>query len=233
MPWPDSLTIEDRQKLAEERTRKVFNNCLELVRTHENNQIVLYTTALSKQLPSSRAAHAFNNFRECMFKAEIMRLCTLWDKPSSHRESIPSIIALLDNPDVLEWQAHVSLARWIDPAEVPGAFEAQHARDERQELLELISKVKALYSDDLLRRIIWHRDAQVAHSIDPQVRPDMDTAKYGDERQMFDETQTIARKLYLYVLGIDFDWDGMKAQVQRNSRELWENCKFENIPTRL
>jgi len=231
MPWTDNLAIRDRLKLAEERTQKVFDNCLELVRTHENNQIIFYTTILSRQIPSSRAAHAFNNFRECMFKAEIMRLCTLWDTSSRNRESIPTIVALIDNPDVLEWHSQVSVARWSDdPA---GEREKEHARKERIELLAIIAKVRKLESDDILQRIKWHRDAQIAHSIDPQVRPEVDTARYGDERVIFEETQAIARSLYLNILGKDFAWDNMKAQVQRHCRELWENCTFQNIPTRL
>ena len=50
-----------------------------LLDIHENNAIVLYSDTLSKQIPKSIAANAFNVVREAMHQIEIIRVCALWD----------------------------------------------------------------------------------------------------------------------------------------------------------
>jgi hypothetical protein len=61
-----------------------------------------------------------------MFRFEIVRLCALWDRPypDLSRESIPTIIALIDNAEVIEALVEETRASWtgespVDPSEEP------------------------------------------------------------------------------------------------------------------
>ena len=50
-----------------------------LLYIHKNNAVALYSDTLSKQIPKSYAANAFNIFREAMHQIELVRICAVWD----------------------------------------------------------------------------------------------------------------------------------------------------------
>jgi hypothetical protein len=120
------LTTAERVRAAKQKTERVMDHLLYLLALHESNAVIFYTDTLSAQIPRSYAAHAFNLFRECMFRFEIVRLCALWDRPypDLSRESIPTIIALIDNAEVIEALVEETRASWtgespVDPSEEP------------------------------------------------------------------------------------------------------------------
>ena len=97
------LTTAKRVQMAKRKTDRVVDHLLYLIALYESNAVVVHSDTLSKQIPRSRAAHAFNVFRQCMSHFEIVRLSALWDPPSPDRESIPTIVHLLkDHPDVID-----------------------------------------------------------------------------------------------------------------------------------
>jgi hypothetical protein len=69
---------------------------------HEANVKIIYSPRLISQIPVSYAAHAFNQFQSSMHLFEIVRLCALWDKPREDRESIPTIICLVNKEELIE-----------------------------------------------------------------------------------------------------------------------------------
>ena len=82
-----------------------------LLDIHENNAIVLYSDMLSKQIPKSYAANAFNVVREAMHQIEVVRICALWDpRHTIERESIMTVIELIDHPNVLDALANQARA---------------------------------------------------------------------------------------------------------------------------
>ncbi len=87
---------------AKRLTACVVDHLQYLLDIHENNAVLLYSATLSKQIPKSYAANAFNVFREAMHQIEIVRVCALWDNPTLDRESVLSVIELIDDPNVLE-----------------------------------------------------------------------------------------------------------------------------------
>jgi hypothetical protein len=88
----------DVQKRIAEATRvtaRVVDHLQYLLDIHENNAVVLYSDTLSKQVPKSYAANAFNVFREAMHQIELVRVCALWDRGDIERESIMTVGYLL------------------------------------------------------------------------------------------------------------------------------------------
>jgi AbiU2 len=98
----EKMTVPDRLKAAKEKTERVVDHLLYLLELHENNAIIVYSSTLSSQIPTSHAANAFNVFQRGLHQFEIVRLCALWDRAGDERENIPSIIELIDHLDVIE-----------------------------------------------------------------------------------------------------------------------------------
>jgi AbiU2 len=95
--WETQMRIDEAKRL----TARVVDHLQYLLDIHENNAVVLYSDTLSKQIPKSYAANAFNVFREAMHQIELVRICALWDAPVRGRESIPTAIELIDDEKVL------------------------------------------------------------------------------------------------------------------------------------
>lgn len=73
--WETQMRIDEAKRL----TARVVDHLQYLLDIHENNAVVLYSDTLSKQIPKSYAANAFNIFREAMHQIELVRICALWD----------------------------------------------------------------------------------------------------------------------------------------------------------
>src|SRR5262249_27504083 len=97
---------------AKKKTDRVVDHLLYLLELHENNSIILYSPTLSSQIPVSYAANAFNAFRRGLHQFELVRLCALWDSADPYKENIPTIIELIDQPDVIEALAQETLSGW-------------------------------------------------------------------------------------------------------------------------
>jgi hypothetical protein len=88
------MTVAERMTAAKEKMPRVVDHLCYLLALHENNAIVTYSPMLSKQIPTSFAANAFNVFQRGMHQFEIIRLCSLWDSAGPEKENLPTIIEL-------------------------------------------------------------------------------------------------------------------------------------------
>lgn len=95
--WP----AEQRIDRAKDLTSKLTYRIQDVIELHAANEIVLYSSELSKQIPKSLAAHAFDVFQDSQFKFEVIRLVALWEKPDDNVISIPTVIALINDSDVI------------------------------------------------------------------------------------------------------------------------------------
>ena len=57
------MTLPARIDAAKAKTKSVVDHLLYLLKLHENNALVVYSSLLSSQIPTSHAANAFNVFR--------------------------------------------------------------------------------------------------------------------------------------------------------------------------
>src|SRR5947209_2938019 len=117
MPWIEAKAVADRIATAKERMRRVIDHAHYVLELHENNAIVLYSTTLSAQIPTSHAANAFIVFRQGLHQFEIVRLCALWDGVDPYNENIPTVVELIDSDDVIEALAQEMLSHWSNVPE--------------------------------------------------------------------------------------------------------------------
>jgi hypothetical protein len=251
VPWFEKLTVPERVAAAKKKMRRVVDHVHYLLELHENNAIVLYTPTLARQIPTSYAANAFNVFQQGMHQIEIVRLCALWDTADPAKENIPSVIELVDHPDVIEVLAEETTAHWrglgaanINPPDDPelaklveeaivrsneqfGQDQAQKARDE---LRKSIAESRSILASQKHASIMNLRDKRLAHSLSETRRENkvgpLPAVKYGDERNMLDATLPIVQALYCWVNGVSLSFDDSREIDRKNAKALWEACTF-------
>src|SRR5262249_21997395 len=106
------MTTKERAAMAKQKTERVVEHLLYLLQLNANNEVVLYSSTLSSQIPTSYAANAFNVFVGALGRFEIIRLCALWDRPEIDKENIPIIIKLVDDRDVIETLVEETRSYW-------------------------------------------------------------------------------------------------------------------------
>lgn len=218
--WFESLSDEDRYRRARERTERLVDHLLDIILVHELNQVIVYSDTLSKQIPRSRAAKAFNAFRRNSMSFQILRLCAIWDPSRKDRESIPTVSALLSG---------LSLEKFLEG-------EGRHAEvDGTTRQLEGVHvRVKELAASRQLDWLRTHRDHDIAHALEhsSEVVERMRAARYGHEGWLLTKSIKVVDDLHLALNGKGFMWDDAIKNSARCSRELWENCTF-SIPGRV
>jgi hypothetical protein len=251
----DNLSTADRARTAKEKTERVVDHLLYLLELHENNAIIMYSSILSSQIPTSRAANAFNVFQRGLHQFEIVRLCALWDRAELARENIPTIIELIDHPEVIEALAQEALGPWIgpvggiisNPAEDPdlraleeealqrinenfGREQAQRASDE---LRRAIIDARGISSSPKLAGIMNLRDKHLAHSLSETYRERktglVEPMKYGDERELLSASVPIVEALFCWVNGKSFSFEDSREIDRRNATALWTRCTFKVV----
>jgi hypothetical protein len=247
----EEMAVSERIQVAKQKTRRVVDHLHYLLELHENNAIVLYTSTLSQQIPTSFFANAFNVFQQGMYQFEIVRLCALWDRAEPEKENIPTIIELIDHPDVIEALAQETASQWqgtggevLNPSPDPtqraleaqalqqideqfGQQEAQKARDE---LHKAIADSRAIIVSERHASIMNLRDKHLAHSLsetrrEKKVGP-LPLTRYGDERDMLDATLPIVEALYCWVNLTSLSFQDSRDIDRNNAKALWEACTF-------
>ena len=246
------VTTAQRVQTAKQKTDRVVDHLLYLIALHEGNAVAVHSDTLSKQIPRSRAAHAFNVFRQCMSHFEIVRLCALWEPPDPNQktipteETIPTLVELVNDPDVID--ALVEEARTTalvgvrDPAQadISQLIEerAQQRADEARAGLEQCIKTgQKIERSALLDSVRNLRNKHLAHSLTETRREQKKKVdekgpvlpvKFGDERKLLLDSIPLMRALHLWMTGGDRDFlfDISRENARRNAEELWKNCTF-------
>jgi hypothetical protein len=151
-------TWDTQKRIAEAKrvTARVVDHLQYLLDIHENNAVVLYSDQLSKQVPQSYAANAFNVFREAMHQIELVRICALWDRGDIERESIMTVIELIDDDGALDILAEQARAGHHEE------FGKQRAEKARTNLKAAIKAAREMVKSDRLRSIRNLRDKRIA-----------------------------------------------------------------------
>jgi hypothetical protein len=248
----DNMPVSDRISAAKEKTARVVDHLLYLLELHENNSIILYSPTLSAQIPRSFAANAFNVFQRGLHQFEIVRLCALWDRPELDKENIPTVIELINHPDVIDSLARETAAHWegigtqmIHSSDDPelqalaeqallrsneefGAEQAQKARDQ---LLAAITDARSIMISPKYASIMNLRDKHLAHSLSRTRREQkvgaLPPMKYGDEREILNASLPIVESLYCWVNGTSFSFEDSRGIDRKNAKALWDNCTFD------
>jgi AbiU2 len=247
------MTVPEMVKTAKEKTDRVFDHILYLLELHENNAIVLYSPALSSQIPTSYAANAFNVFQRGLHQFEIVRLCALWDRAELDKENIPTIIELIDHNDVIESLVQETASHWhgdvgaiLNPSDDPDlhaleidalklsneSFGNEQAQKARIELHKAINDSRAILNSPRLQGIMNLRDKHLAHSLSHMRREKagpIAPMKYGDEREVLNATLPIVEALYCWVNGRSFSFEDSRDIDRGNAEALWKVCSFNIV----
>jgi hypothetical protein len=225
----DDLSVHKRVALAKERTEKVVDHLRESILMHEANAIVVYSPILADQIPTSHAAHAFNQFQRSMHFFEIVRLCALWDTPGGNRESVPTVVQIVDDPAVMEELAAGIRTHWAKRPEWDQRFGSERAALDIELLERTIERAKEVLSSKRLWSVKNMRDKSLAHSLTAtrlELREPVAPMKYGDERWLFDESIAVVDGLHTAINSAGFMWESARETARRNARTLWEGCQF-------
>lgn len=241
----------ERLALAKARADKLVDHIVPLFLMHESNAVVIYSQKLSEQIPRSYAAHAFNQFQRSMHLFELVRLCGMWDGPGDDRESIPTIIALFNEPELIDQlvaEAHAFHANEMPPDTVDGESASKWWRGDRRAFANLVaatirdklsfavSKAEEIRATPQLKALRDFRHSYIAHNLDmPEPSGDgegsVERLKYGDETFILDATVSVADALHHGLNRTSFDWKGSRDMARRNAQALWDHCTFQ-IPVR-
>lgn len=244
------LTTGQRIERAKVITNRLVDHTRELIAAAENNAIVLYSNRISSQIPRSYAANAFNELQRGLHYFHLVRLCALWDKASLQRESIQTVVSLVEDIEVrnalaeatFEYHSTLAEPRRLTPTSDPieadilselwARHQVRRAAEERAKVqrwlafaIRVAPKVERCIMKDSLRPF---RDAYLAHNLDPDADKVKLPAKlrYGDEGKLLRLTVRVVDRLHLAVNGTSFDWETAQEQASRNAEELWSACKI-------
>jgi AbiU2 len=242
-----------RIALAKAKMERVVDHFLYLLRLHENNAFIVYSPVLSSQIPESFAANAFNVFHRGSHQFEIVRLCALWDSPEADKESILTVVELIDSLCVLDMLSEDARQFWpnsygglINPSNDPVLQEIErqihensdaHMREEdahkcRVELLQAIRSARTIQKSQKLVGIMNLRNKHLAHSL-TQTRRErvgpVQPMKYRDETELLDESIPIVEALFTWVNGVSFSIAKSRENYRKDAQILWTGCTFTNL----
>jgi hypothetical protein len=244
--WPpEEMTVSERIKVAREKTKRLVDHLIGLVALNEANQIVVYSDRLSGQIPRSYAANAFNTFQRTSLFFELIRLCAIWDKVGEHRESIPTVINLIDRPDVIatlkaeieaQWNgAHVARHEDRQIAEMIARSERRFGKSQGKKLISRlrysIRRTQEIEQGQTLSKLVNFRDKHLAHALAKTYREAQGNIlalpKMGDERTLLRASTSIVRNLYLGISNTDFNFAESREIARMNAAALWHGCSFD------
>lgn len=226
---------------GEEEKKDLTSRIQEIFMLHASNEIIQYTDTLSKQIPPSRAAHAYNNFTHAMISYEFIKLCGLWDRPSDNSNSIPDIAALLDDQKVQEYIIEENVEYFqrlneryeasLDPSIelIPILEVSASAAISSSDIQNCLAQIREIKRSKGLERVTNHRD-RLSHSFEKtrrEIQNSIDPAKYGDESWLLEKSIYLIQKLYSMVNGTSFDIEvELKGDLRKSAEDLWTNTKF-------
>lgn len=242
--------LTDRIATAKVKTGRVVDHLLHLLALHENNAIISYSPKLAAQIPTSYAANAFQIFQHGLHRFELVRLCALWDGIDQDKENIPTIINLIDQPDVIDALVAETASHWrnlegaiLNPPDDPellgvveeslkasnAAFGKTQGKKVRVTLNKAILDAQRLMRSSKLASIMNLRDKSLAHSLAVTRREKagpVEPMKYGYERDLLNDSIAIVEALHLGVNGTSIDFAQSRSIGEKNAKALWEACTF-------
>lgn len=245
------MTVSERLTRAKDKVQLIVDGLIHHIRLHENNALIVHSPLLTDQIPKSFAANAFNIVQESIFHYEIVRLCTFWDGIDLDKANIPTVVELVDDPNVLNEVAKARETDWLDvetrdldPSADPAiqaqrkegfrALNEEFAREQAakamQRLKEAISSTRNTLGSSKLKSAMNLRNKHLAHRLEKTREEKKGTVApmmYGDERKLLAETITIVDGLHLSINGAGFTWDRTQEIARRNAEYLWQGCTIK------
>jgi hypothetical protein len=231
----EHMTTAKRIQAAKIKTDRVVEHLLYILALHENNAIVSYSDKLSSQITLAHAKEAFMVVRAGLYRFEIVRLCAMWDAAKDDKkkkkvpteESIPTIIELINSPEVIEALAKKKQQQWPDADD--DKFAREQAEEVRVELRKAIKDVSKISKLSVLRSTMNVRHKHLAHSLTKTSleRRRVAPMRYGNERKLLSKSLSIVETLYRCVNGTSFCFADSQKNARRYAVALWKGCTFD------
>ena len=248
------MLTQDRIDLSKRKVGSIVDALVTLQQVRENNELILYSDLLSKQVGKSYAAHSFNIVQACLFESEVVRVCALWDpaggeRQARDRDSIPAVAWLVSDEAIEALGAaliddrcrkeFVQLNPPLDPKEADyqtaalGRIREKRARDEASELMKRLKAVRERIAEiecsDLQTGLRRFRDQYVAHALASRAgdsKVEVVTPKYGDEKKLFEQSIEVIKELYYGVCDSSYGWDMAGEHSRRYASALLSKCQL-------
>jgi hypothetical protein len=189
-------------------------------------------------------------FQQGMHQFEVVRLCALWDRAELEKDNIPTIIELIDDPDVIDALVQETSLHWQNMGDAVGnpssdpelraleeqafqqaneQFGEEQARKARDELRKAMAGSRDIIMSTRLASIMNLRDKHLAHSLSTTRREKkgaLPPMRYGDERDILDATIPIVETLYCWVNGSSLSFQDSRDIDRKNAKALWGSCTF-------
>lgn len=218
--WHTKLAPDQRCDRASEIVSRAIDQLQEIIGVAETNRIIVYSPAVASQIPVSHAANAFNLLQWITLNYEIVRLCALWDKGSTDRESILAICDLLDDPVV------VSLVSERLCQSEGVSQPNDYVRRALTRLEKAIRVTKRVSQSKFRQALLRFRDARVAHSLTQSPNAVSIPLKYGYERRLLTASVAIVAAFNGALRNSTFLFGESFANARRNSEAFWHSALF-------
>jgi len=220
------MTTAARIAAARNKANKLFERCAEIERIHANNRRLIYSEPFGGALANTFAGNAYASLRDASFGFELIRLAALWDPPSADRISIPEVIALIFDEEVL-----VQLKREFDGWYNTNGDLLRGPHNDRRWMRALrvaFGLGGAIMGNDRLRSIRRHRNKFLAHNL---TTPAGKSPKFGYERKLRLSTHRIANALTTLLEDRGLDYGGSRELCRRHASEFWDGLSWK-LPER-
>jgi hypothetical protein len=191
------------------------------------------------------------SFSMFMHDFELVRLCALWDAPGADRVSIPTVVELVDKPQIIEALVEEVRGHWanigsrnLNPSSDPELiaieealikehevrFGEHQATEAQAELSEAIANTREIICSPRLKALKNHRDKHLAHSLTTkklETHEPLPPVTYAYTSELFDTSIPIVEKLHCWVTGKGFSIAETRKISGRCAKALWQGCKFE------
>ena len=217
-----TLPPTDRLQRARGMTSVLVDHVIELLAMHEANAVVLYSDALSAQIPRSYAANAFRRFQTSMAGFEVIRICACWQVPDLNDACIPNILSLVQDAAV----------RAAITADVEAGSQLAIRTTMAKHVDDAVRRAVAVQADPRFKALLNHRNRYLAFNLQRtrlEERTTVDRMKHGDEAWLLEETRLVANHLHHGLNRAAFDWEGARNMSRRNAHYFWCGCHFTNL----
>lgn len=220
------LSCDDRYKLARAKTKLLVSALISHHKIHANNRIIVYSDTLSKQIPRSHAANAFNSFQISSLHYEYIRLCSFWDSVDLDSFNILTVAALANDSGVkkLVYEDHFSHYENYDQSHAN-----RWGQRARRRLNDGIREAEKFSNSDIHKSTRNFRD-KLSHLLEQtheEKKGAVAPPVYGDERKILGRTQTAIDRLHQSLNGTGFAWDSTKKMERRNAAALWYGVSIQ------
>jgi hypothetical protein len=202
----------------------------------------------------SYAANAYHTFTRGLQEIELVRLCSLWDRGERDAFSIPTVIDLIDNDDVIDCISRLAgeTRRYVLDPERPLGETEEHReflrkalvrmgeREERQERRRMcvvtrrtIQEARQIAGSEMLRNVVNFRNEYIAHATGltrrerDQGNGPLPLPNLGNETELPAKTLKIIERLDHCVRDVSFMWDDSRAIEKRNAEYLWHGVTIK------